>query len=84
MSARITLHCNTTWQYGACAAQIMTDALTVPEARAAARTRGWRHVPDGGPDGRDYCAACSGRGPQPADAVVVFVRTAGRTPQRAR
>lgn len=50
MSARITLHCDTTWRYGTCGAQLMTDAH----------------------------AACSGLGPQPADAVVAVLHPQGR------
>ncbi|WP_439947217.1 hypothetical protein [Streptomyces sp. BBFR109] len=74
MSARITLHCNTQWQYAACASQLVTDARTIEEARAAARARGWRTHPNE----HDYCPACSGLGPQPADAVVVVLRPEAR------
>ncbi|MEX3101216.1 MULTISPECIES: hypothetical protein [unclassified Streptomyces] len=69
MSARITLHCDTEWRYGGCPKQLLTDARTLDEARAAARANGWiTHS-----DGRDMCASCSGRGPQPAHAVVAVL-----------
>ncbi|MDX3637784.1 hypothetical protein PV728_47950 [Streptomyces europaeiscabiei] len=69
MSARITLHCDTQWQYGNCPTQLLTDADTVTEARAAARAQGWvTHS-----NSRDMCASCSGRGPQPAGAVVAVL-----------
>lgn len=68
MSARITVHCNTTWPEGTCARQLLTDARTVTEARGAAAARGWRSV-----DEHDYCPGCSGRGPQPAHAVVAVL-----------
>jgi hypothetical protein len=74
MSARITLHCNTTWREGTCAAQLMTDAQTVEVARAAARAHGWRSHPDG----RDYCPPCSGAGP--ARGPVVLHLHPRRTP----
>lgn len=69
MSTRITLHCDTQWRYGSCPTQLLTDAHTLDEARTAARTRGWiTHS-----DGRDMCASCSGRGPQPPDNVVAVL-----------
>lgn len=75
MSASITIHCNTEWRYGNCPGQLLTDADTVDEARAAARTQGWiTHS-----NGRDKCASCSGRGPQPANAVVTVLH-----PERTR
>lgn len=74
MSARITLHCDQTWQYGSCTSQLLTDAHTIDEARTAARPRGWRCHPDG----RDYCPTCSGHGPQRADAVVAVLHPEGR------
>ncbi|MFD6324222.1 hypothetical protein ACFWOL_15430 [Streptomyces sp. NPDC058442] len=73
MSARITLHCNTVWRESACAHQLLTDARTVEEARAAARARGWRTAEDD-----DFCPGCSGLGPQPADAVVAVLYPGGR------
>ncbi|MYS44087.1 hypothetical protein GTY23_23210 [Streptomyces sp. SID5998] len=69
MSARISLYCNAQWEYAACASRLMTDARTVEEARAAARARGWRTHPNE----RDFCPACSGGGPQPAEAVVAVL-----------
>lgn len=75
MSARITIHCNTEWRYGSCPGQLLTDADTVDEARTAARAQGWiTHS-----NGRDKCASCSGRGPQPAGAVVAVLH-----PERTR
>lgn len=75
MSASITIHCNTEWRYGNCPGQLLTDADTVDEARAAARAQGWiTHS-----NGRDMCASCSGRGPQPAGAVVTVLH-----PERPR
>lgn len=75
MSARITLHCDTQWRYGSCPTQLLTDADTIHEARAAARARGWiTHS-----NGRDVCASCSGRGPQSTDAVVAVLHPE-RTP----
>jgi hypothetical protein len=69
MSARITIHCERMWRYGSCTTQLLTDADTVDEARAAASARGWRiHA-----NGRDYCPGCSSRGPQPASAVVAVL-----------
>jgi hypothetical protein len=74
VTARITLHCDTEWRYGGCPKQLLTDAHTVDEARAAARANGWvTHS-----DGRDMCASCSGRGPQPAGAVVAVLHPGGR------
>lgn len=75
MSARINLQCDTQWRYGGCPRQLLTDANTVDEARATARAYGWiTHS-----NGRDMCASCSGRGPQPADAVVAILHPE-RTP----
>lgn len=68
MSVRITLHCDRTWHDGSCPTQLLTDAGTIGEARTAARARGWRTNSSG-----DYCPSCSGRGPQPADAVVAVL-----------
>jgi hypothetical protein len=65
MSARITIHCNTQWQYGTCTAQLSTDAATIAEARDAASRLGWRTHPAG----RDYCPACSGQPPRPTNVV---------------
>lgn len=73
MSVRITLHCNTVWRESACATQLMTDAHTTAEARAAARARGWRTNGAG-----DFCPGCSGQGPQPADAVVAVLHPRSR------
>ncbi|MHB9857666.1 hypothetical protein [Streptomyces sp. YIM S03343] len=74
MSARITVHCDRMWRYGSCTSQLLTDATTLDEARAAARYRGWHTTPRG-----DYCPACSGRGRQPASAVVAVLHPE-RTP----
>lgn len=68
MSARITVRCDRMWRYGGCTSQLLTNAGTIGEARVAARARGWRTN-----SGGDYCPACSGRGPQPADAVVAVL-----------
>lgn len=68
MSTRITIHCDTMWRYGSCGAQLLTDATTIDEAYAEAERRGWNI--NGVPD---HCPACSGRGPQPADAVVAVL-----------
>lgn len=68
MSARITIHCDTMWRYGSCSAQLLTDARTLDEAYAEAERRGW--YINGTPD---HCPACSGQGPQPADAVVAVL-----------
>jgi hypothetical protein len=64
MSARITVHCDRMSRYGSCTSQLLTDAATVDEAYAEAERRGWNI--NGTPD---HCPACSGRGPQRADAV---------------
>ncbi|MFG2826070.1 hypothetical protein ACGFWI_01080 [Streptomyces sp. NPDC048434] len=56
MSARITLHCNRMWPEGSCPTQVMTDARTVEEARAAARQLGWRP----GTGETDFCPTHSG------------------------
>lgn len=75
MSARIVIHCDNRWKYGGCPKQLLTDADTVTEARAAARAQGWgTHS-----NGRDTCASCTGRGPQRADAVVAVLHPE-RTP----
>lgn len=74
MSARITIHCERMFRYGSCATQLLTDADSVPEARQAARARGWRCNTGG-----DFCPGCSGGGPQRADAVVAVLH-----PERPR
>lgn len=81
MSTRITIHCDTEWRYSTCATRLMTDATTLDEARSAARASGWRTHPNG----RDYCASCSGHGPQPAGAAVVVLHPgrAGRATHAA-
>ncbi|KQW13577.1 hypothetical protein [Streptomyces sp. Root369] len=66
MSTSVTLHCNTTYGFSTCAAQLITDGLTVEEARRAGADNGWRHV-----NGRDYCAACSGSKIKPRLVVAV-------------
>ncbi|MGY3199798.1 hypothetical protein [Streptomyces sp. TE5632] len=55
MSASIVLHCQTTRGFSTCATSLITDSLTVDEARVIGAGHGWRHV-----NGCDYCAACSG------------------------
>lgn len=67
MSARITLHCDRLWEYGGCTGQLMTDALSIDEARAAAEQYGWRAGGSG-----DYCPTCSGR-PVPQGLNVVHL-----------
>ncbi len=74
MSARIVISCNTMWQYGGCTTQLTTDADSIPEARQAARARGWRCNPSG-----DYCPGCSRSGPEPASSVVAILHPK-RTP----
>lgn len=56
MSARITLHCDQLWQYGGCTSQLITDAVTLTEARVAGEHFGWRCGKAG-----DFCPTCSGR-----------------------
>lgn len=68
MSTRINLHCDTLRAESVCATQLMTDADSIPEARHAARARGWRCNTSG-----DYCPSCSGQGPQPASAVIAVL-----------
>lgn len=72
MSARITLHCDTLWRYSACTSQLITDALTLVQARQAGRARGWRPHPDG----TDYCPNCSGTHRQRPGAHVVHLHPA--------
>jgi hypothetical protein len=55
LSTSVVLHCNTVRGFSSCAASLVTDGLTVDEARQAGAANGWRYV-----NGRDYCAACSG------------------------
>lgn len=69
MSARISLYCDTQWQYGSCPTTLLTDAVTIDEARSAARERGWSTHSNG----RDRCASCSGRRSKPATAVVAVL-----------
>ncbi|PWI16045.1 hypothetical protein DI272_19130 [Streptomyces sp. Act143] len=66
MSTSVTLHCNTTRGFSTCAASLLTDGLTVEEARQIGAVNGWRHV-----NGRDYCAACSGSKIKPRLVVAV-------------
>jgi hypothetical protein len=56
VSARVVLYCDREFQYGTCAAQLLTDASSIPEAREAAGRIGWRAHPNG----RDYCPGHSG------------------------
>ncbi|MFC8925496.1 hypothetical protein ACFT43_06400 [Streptomyces albidoflavus] len=65
MSARITLHCDRLWQYGGCTCQLMTDALSIEEARTVAEQRGWQAGRSG-----DFCPTCSGRPATKGLAVV--------------
>lgn len=74
MSARIAIHCERMFRYGSCTTQLLTDADSIPEARQAARARGWRCNTGG-----DFCPGCSGGGPQRADAVVAVLH-----PERPR
>lgn len=69
MSARIILYCNRMGQYGSCTSQLITDALTIEEARAAADRRGWRCHPNG----NDYCSSCSGTSRTPHYTNVVLL-----------
>ncbi|PJT47819.1 hypothetical protein CWI85_25980 [Streptomyces albidoflavus] len=71
MSARITLHCDRLWQYGGCTGQLMTDALSIEEARTVAEQRGWRAGRSG-----DFCPTCSGR-PDAAVLAVVHLHPEG-------
>lgn len=73
MSARITIHCDRMSRYGSCTSQLLTDATTLDEAHAEAERRGWNI------SSTDHCPACSGRGPQRADAVVAVLHPE-RTP----
>ncbi|MET9819613.1 hypothetical protein [Streptomyces sp. NPDC006355] len=73
MSARITLHCNTTWRYGTCTGQVLTDAATVEDARTAAALQGWRSHPDG----RDYCPTCSGSSSTSRPTTVLHITPGG-------
>ncbi|MFF0092764.1 hypothetical protein ACFYSF_22765 [Streptomyces canus] len=66
MSTSVTLHCNTTYGFSTCAASLITDGLTVEEARQVGAVHGWRHV-----NGRDYCAGCSGSKIKPRLIVAV-------------
>ncbi|MEU7323339.1 hypothetical protein ABZ682_22730 [Streptomyces griseoviridis] len=66
MSTSVVLHCNTTYGFATCAAQLITDGLTVEEARQVGTVNGWRHV-----NGRDYCAGCSGSKIKPRVIVAV-------------
>ncbi|MDQ1018819.1 hypothetical protein [Streptomyces afghaniensis] len=70
MSTRMTLHCNTTRGFSTCAASLITDGTTSEEARQIGAAHGWRHI-----NGRDYCAACSGRSIKPR--VIVAINGAG-------
>ncbi|WP_367138937.1 MULTISPECIES: hypothetical protein [Streptomyces] len=67
MSARITLHCDQLWKYGSCPRMLITDAVTLDEARRVARAEGWRTVAVG-----DFCPGCSGTGPRPGAPVVLL------------
>ncbi|MFJ1606965.1 hypothetical protein ACIOHS_26880 [Streptomyces sp. NPDC088253] len=66
MSTSVTLHCNTTYGFSTCAASLITDRLTVEEARQVGAANGWRYV-----NGRDYCAGCSGSSTKPRLIVAV-------------
>ncbi|MGW2951586.1 hypothetical protein [Streptomyces eurythermus] len=77
MSARITLHCQTTRGFSACATSLITDSPTVEEARQVGAAHGWRYI-----NGRDYCAGCSGRSVKPR--VIVAVNGAGTATDDAR
>ncbi|MXM66758.1 hypothetical protein GR925_25835 [Streptomyces sp. HUCO-GS316] len=66
MSTSTVIHCNTVRGYSACAASLITDALTAEEARTIAGAHGWRHS-----SGRDYCPPCSGSRIRPRVIVAV-------------
>lgn len=66
MSTSLRLNCNTVFGYSTCAAALITDALTVEEARSIGRAYGWRYS-----GGRDYCPGCSGSGIRPRVIVAV-------------
>lgn len=69
MTARIVLYCDRESRYGTCTASLLTDALTLAEARQAADRQGWNTHPDG----PDYCPNCSGsRRVRPGAAVVTL------------
>ncbi|MFE5871621.1 hypothetical protein ACFQ6V_23655 [Streptomyces roseifaciens] len=67
MSVRITLHCDRLWKYGGCPRSLMTDAVTLDEARGVARAEGWRAG-----SGGDFCPGCSGTGPRSGALVVLL------------
>lgn len=66
MSTSVVLRCNTTYGFSTCAASLITDGLTVEEARQTGAANGWRYV-----QGRDYCAGCSGSKVKPRVVVAV-------------
>lgn len=66
MSTSLTLHCNTVRGHSACAASLITDGLTIGEARTIGAAHGWRHT-----GGRDYCPGCSGSRIRPRVIVAV-------------
>ncbi|MFM9590769.1 hypothetical protein ACKI16_29705 [Streptomyces scabiei] len=77
MSTSLRLNCNTVFGYSTCAATLITDALTVEEARTIGRAYGWRHS-----SGRDYCPGCSGSGIRPRVIIAAPGNPAPSTDDR--
>ncbi|KPI33320.1 hypothetical protein OV450_1408 [Actinobacteria bacterium OV450] len=57
MTISVTVHCESTHQYGVCPGRLLTDAVTGMGARSAAARAGWHIAPHG-----DYCPRHSGGG----------------------
>ena len=74
MSARIVLNCDTVRGFSACAQSLMTDGLSVSEARTIGAAYGWRHT-----TGKDYCPACSGVRARPR-VILAYADAALRAP----
>ncbi|MER7739972.1 hypothetical protein ABTX34_16930 [Streptomyces sp. NPDC096538] len=74
MSTTTKLHCDTTRGYSACASSLITDGLTVEEARKIGAAHGWRHTA-----GRDYCPACSGSRVRPRVIIAATPKATTRT-----
>lgn len=77
MSTSIRLNCNSLWGHSSCASFLITDGLTVEEARQIGGAHGWRHTA-----GRDYCPGCSGSRIRPR-VIIAVPDTAPRTQHRA-
>ncbi|MBY8341847.1 hypothetical protein JYK17_17605 [Streptomyces sp. KC 17012] len=71
MSTSVTLHCNRQWAEGVCAAQLITDARSLDEARGVGRWLGWRTHPGD----QDYCPEHSGSPAPTPRADVVQLHT---------